>query len=25
LFNSLIQHHHYLGYARPVGEHLTHL
>jgi len=25
LFNSLIQHHHYLGYARPVGEHLKYL
>jgi hypothetical protein len=22
LFNSLIQHHHYLGYSQPVGEHL---
>jgi hypothetical protein len=25
LFNSLIQQHHYLGYARPVGEHLKYL
>lgn len=25
LFNSLIQHHHYLGYARPVGESLKYL
>jgi len=25
LFNSLIQHHHYLGYARPVGENLKYL
>ena len=25
MFNSLIQHHHYLGYARPVGEHLKYL
>jgi hypothetical protein len=25
LFNSLIQHHHYLGYVRPVGEHLKYL
>ncbi|MBM9538474.1 Druantia anti-phage system protein DruA [Desulfobulbus alkaliphilus] len=25
LCNSLIQHHHYLGYARPVGEHLKYL
>jgi uncharacterized protein DUF4338 len=25
LFNSLIQHHHYLGYSRPVGEHLKFL
>lgn len=22
LFNSLLQHHHYLGYSQPVGEHL---
>jgi hypothetical protein len=25
LFNSLIAEHHYLGYTRPVGEHLKHL
>jgi uncharacterized protein DUF4338 len=25
LFNSLIEHHHYLGYAQPVGEHLKYL
>lgn len=25
LFNSLIQHHHYLGYEQPVGEHLKYL
>lgn len=25
LFNSLVQHHHYLGYAQPVGEHLKYL
>lgn len=25
LFNSLLQHHHYLGYAQPVGEHLKYL
>lgn len=25
LFNSLIQHHHYLGYSRPVGESLKYL
>ena len=25
LFNCLIGHHHYLGYARPVGEHLKYL
>lgn len=25
LFNGLIQHHHYLGYAQPVGEHLKYL
>jgi hypothetical protein len=25
LFNSLIHHHHYMGYARPVGEHLKYL
>jgi len=25
LCNSLIQHHHYLGYSRPVGEHLKYL
>ena len=25
LFNSLIHYHHYLGYARPVGEHLKYL
>jgi hypothetical protein len=25
LFNSLIQHHHYLGFSRPVGEHLKYL
>lgn len=25
LFNSLIETHHYLGYARPVGEHLKYL
>lgn len=25
LFNSLIQQHHYLGYTRPVGEHLKYL
>jgi hypothetical protein len=25
LFNSLIEHHHYLGYERPVGEHLKYL
>lgn len=25
LFNSLIQHHHYLGYTQPVGEHLKYL
>jgi hypothetical protein len=23
LFNSLIEHHHYLGYTQPVGEHLS--
>ena len=25
LFNSLLQQHHYLGYSRPVGEHLKYL
>jgi hypothetical protein len=25
LFNSLIEHYHYLGYCRPVGEHLKYL
>jgi hypothetical protein len=25
LFNSLIEHHHYLGYTQPVGEHLKYL
>ena len=25
LFNSLLQHHHYLGYTKPVGEHLKYL
>uniref|UniRef100_UPI004057666E DUF4338 domain-containing protein n=1 Tax=Candidatus Electrothrix sp. TaxID=2170559 RepID=UPI004057666E len=25
LFNSLIEHHHYLGYAQPVGEHLKYI
>lgn len=25
LFNSLVQHHHYLGYTQPVGEHLKYL
>jgi hypothetical protein len=25
LFNSLLQHHHYLGYSQPVGEHLKFL
>ena len=25
LFNSLIQEHHYLGYVRPIGEHLKYL
>jgi hypothetical protein len=25
LCNSLIQHHHYLGYSRPVSEHLKYL
>ena len=25
LFNSLLQHHHYLGYSQPVGEHLKYL
>jgi hypothetical protein len=25
LFNSLVQQHHYLGYTRPVGEHLKYL
>ncbi len=25
LFNSLMQHHHYLGYTVPVGEHLKYL
>jgi len=25
LFNSLLQHHHYLGYTQPVGEHLKYL
>jgi len=25
LFNSLVQQHHYLGYAQPVGEHLKYL
>ena len=25
LFNSLIEHHHYLGYEQPVGEHLKYL
>jgi len=25
LFNGLIEHHHYLGYEQPVGEHLKHL
>ncbi len=25
LFNSLIAHHHYLGYCQPVGEHLKYL
>lgn len=24
LFNGLIEHHHYLGYTQPVGEHLKH-
>ena len=25
LFNSLMQHYHYLGYEQPVGEHLKYL
>jgi hypothetical protein len=25
LFNSLVRHHHYLGYSQPVGEHLKYL
>ncbi|HOV85730.1 MAG TPA: DUF4338 domain-containing protein [Syntrophobacteraceae bacterium] len=25
LFNALVEHHHYLGYRQPVGEHLKHL
>jgi len=25
LFNSLLKHHHYLGYSQPVGEHLKYL
>jgi hypothetical protein len=25
LFNSLLRHHHYLGYSQPVGEHLKYL
>jgi len=25
IFNSLIEHHHYLGYAQPVGEHLKYI
>ena len=25
VFNSLIEHHHYLGYQQPVGEHLKYL
>ena len=25
LFNSLLEHHHYLGYTQPVGEHLKYL
>jgi hypothetical protein len=25
VFNSLMEHHHYLGYAQPVGEHLKYL
>ena len=25
LFNSLVQHHHYLGYTQPVGEHLKYI
>jgi hypothetical protein len=25
VFNALIQHHHYLGYTRPVGEHLKYM
>lgn len=25
LFNSLMEHHHYLGYQQPVGEHLKYL
>jgi hypothetical protein len=25
LFNSVLQHHHYLGYVQPVGEHLKYL
>lgn len=25
LFNSLLRHHHYLGYTQPVGEHLKYL
>jgi Domain of unknown function (DUF4338) len=25
LFNSLLQHHHYLGYTQPVGEHLKYV
>ena len=25
LFNSLLEHHHYLGYAQPVGEHLKYM
>ena len=25
LFNSLIEHYHYLGYTRPVGEHLKYI
>jgi len=25
LFNSLMEHHHYLGYEQPVGEHLKYV
>jgi len=25
LFNSLVEHHHYLGYEQPVGEHLKYV